>query len=267
MLTMLPGGVKPRFKVTIGSSTNLNLYNYLQSQLGSAPSYPMHVTFTITGTISSSTTGTASLVTGSGWHSQTEIVIDNNGSIIGKGGNGGKGGDAPYPNVYSGAAGSAGGEAFTLSHAVTIANAGGAIRGGGGGGGGGGAAEYAVIGYQNNGGGGGGGGAGNQTSAGGIYGNASGAPGGSYDGAAGGTGSTSGGAGGAGGNGPSSDGGAGGNGGSYGSAGASGSNGTTSLGNVGSGAGGGAAGYAIDTNGYTVTWDGSGAVNGAVGNK
>ncbi|WP_415062064.1 beta strand repeat-containing protein [Bdellovibrio sp.] len=82
-------------------------------------------------TISSSSTATPAFTTGSGWPGGSQLEIINNGSIIGRGGNGGSGSSwtgAGYP-------GGNGGPALQATTATTVINNG-TVAGGGGGGGG-----------------------------------------------------------------------------------------------------------------------------------
>jgi hypothetical protein len=194
--------------------------------------------------VSASGTGSAALVTGSGWADGSSISIVNNGDIIGAGGNGGD------PS----GAGGAGGPAIALSWDVIITNANGYIYGGGGGGGGGGQGYYSdmVSTSYLPAGGGGGGGAGSVGGSGGKGGGAGGTQMGLCGaGSSPGTSGTA--TGGSGGapcpNGFGAWGGMGGAGGGYGQAGSTG--GTSNY--FGPGAGG-AAGDAITENGHTVTW-------------
>jgi hypothetical protein len=202
------------------------------------------------------------------------VTLINNGTIAGRGGNGGNG---YFPTVSI--AGTAGGLALLASVGVTIQNNG-TIAGGGGGGGGGGAAQsYAScsMGEDNStgsaGGGGGGGGRSN------VSFNASGGTGSfgnptscfsNVPGGTGGTG-TSGGAGAGGAGGISSSctcfasnvvAAAGGSGGGWGSAGGAGA--TAASNPVGSGAAGGGAGFAVSGNG-NISWTAFGTRLGPIG--
>ena len=174
------------------------------------------------------------------------VQLNNNGVILGCGGNGGVG-VADIPERGNGTAGSSGGLALSVSVGVSINNAN-RIAGGGGGGGGGGRGSVFVAkqGTYYAAGGGGGGGIGNSSGgAGGPgYGAAAGGPGGGGS-------VTSAGAGGNRGSNPPAYGGYGGAGGGYGASGAS------------SGTAGGAAGGAVSGNG-NITWIATGTRNGGI---
>jgi hypothetical protein len=76
-------------------------------------------------------TGAYAMDTGAaGWPAPSHIYVENNGYIIGHGGNGGAGGPVPGPDV-----GGAGGPALLARRAMTLVNNG-TVGGGGGGGGG-----------------------------------------------------------------------------------------------------------------------------------
>jgi hypothetical protein len=83
----------------------------------------------------STSTGTYAFDTGSSYPAGSTLSLTNNGTIIGKGGNGGMGGTFTTGN-FNGAAGSAAGPAFIARTAISVTNNG-SINGGGGGGGGG----------------------------------------------------------------------------------------------------------------------------------
>lgn len=207
------------------------------------------------GVVYSGSTASPALTTGTCWPAGSTVTIVNNGTIYGMGGVGGNGGNggsgADYPTV-----GTAGGNAISLSFAVSIDNTNGFIYGGGGGGGGG--ARYVAKGVTRGGGGGGGGASGSTSAAGGTGGTST-CCGSGLNGTAG---TTAGG-----GTGGTSLGGDGGAGGAFGAAGVRGANGSGSI--VESGAAGGAAGKAVDMNGYGVTWiagNTAAKVKGAVSN-
>lgn len=149
--------------VTISAdTTNFNLRNYLNSTYGDYSSIPTDVTVTINSGVKvySTSTSTPAFDTGSSWEGTSTITIVNNGSIIGRGGDGANGlYGAPYP-PYSGSAGGSGGNAINLTQNITINNGSGNVWGGGGGGGASGVAWTAYIYYNNTGQAGGGGGAG-----------------------------------------------------------------------------------------------------------
>jgi hypothetical protein len=199
--------------------------------------------------IKSTTTSQAALTTGTGWNGLTLI---NNGFIIGRGGNGGAGGNATQNrDGFPGIAGDAGGPAISLLLPITLDNTNGYIYGGGGGGGGGGGSAN-IPGDYSLGGGGGGGGIG--IASGGAAGLNAG--GGTVSAPVAGGVSTllAVGSGGIGGRPGLISGGDGGNGGTYGTAGANGTNGATrGIYAAGLGGAGGAAGAAIDTNGAELT--------------
>jgi hypothetical protein len=197
------------------------------------------------------------------------VTLTNNGTILGKGGDGAQGAASGNTGCYgfasfsTGTAG-AGGPALQISSAVTIVNGSGRISGGGGGGGGG--AGYSAsssncsYGFGAQGGGGGGG----------IGNGAAGAAGSSVA-SAGSAGSLTGaGSGGSGGIWPSCNNGSmyAGNGGAGGSWAASGSNGTCSGNptcNTYCGSSNGAAGGAATSGASNVTWTSTGTRNGTVG--
>ncbi len=97
-------------------------------------------------------TATSALFTGSKWRTDTKLIVENHGRILGRGGNGGRGAFI-YHEKYSAkkyaskvvkdpsTAGENGGTAVKANHNLTIENHG-TIAGGGGGGGGGGAYIY-----------------------------------------------------------------------------------------------------------------------------
>lgn len=243
----------PKIPLTISANTN----NYNLFSAAGSPTYPAVIVVTINSGIEvgSTSTGSPSFTTGTGWNAATTLKLINNGNIHGQGGNGG-GSQAVQVDVPKpGYAGAAGGDALDLGFALSLDNSSGNIYGGGGGGGGGGAAHLDSSGSQELGssGGGGGGGASDTNTSGGS---AGGFVTGITDfrsGTNGGAGSSSGGGGGTGGNWSSAvagNGGSGGGWGSAGSAGGAGVGGTTSS----SGGGAGAAGKAVDKNGNTLTW-------------
>jgi hypothetical protein len=87
-----------------------------------------------------SSTGAYAFDTGSTFPTGTTLALINNGTIIGKGGNGGTAGYFLLGSGFqSGSAGAAAGPALIARYAISITNNG-AINGGGGGGGGGGPA-------------------------------------------------------------------------------------------------------------------------------
>ena len=219
--------------INITISSNTNNYNIFNNKGGTYSPGITTVNVTINSgvTVGSTSTGTYALDTGSGWASGDVINITNNGTIKGRGANGGTGGSAqnnPFtPSAGNGASGGTGGPAFRAQFACTFTNNGSVYGGGGGGGGGGGA--YArtsgkLITDDAYGGGGGGGGAG-------VNAGTTGNPGANGTATAGGTFGLGGGIG-------SPSGGSGGVGGGLGSNGSSGSNGTTGTSPTGRGLGG-----------------------------
>jgi len=239
-------GTSNRIIITLTISGDTANYNIFSNKGGTYSAGLSDVTLVNNATISSSSTGTAAVDTGSGWASGDTITIDNNSTIVGDGGNGGAGGGNSV-----GAAGGAAGHAVNLQFNTTIDNAGGTLSGGGGGGGGGSGTQTSSGPPKNptitlHGGGGGGGGFG------GGAGGAGGTPSSGNNGNAGAAGSVSAaGAGGA----AITSGNAGGAGGAAGTAG--------TAGNQGGGAAGGAAGKAVNLNGNTVTFTNTGTRNGA----
>lgn len=241
-------GTSNRIGITLTISGDTSNYNIYNNRGGTYVAGLSDVTLVNNATISSTSTGTAALDTGTGWTSGDVITIDNNSTIVGDGGDGGAGG-----GNSAGAAGGAAGHAINMQFDTTIDNTGGTLSGGGGGGGGGTVGSTSVAGKgttittKHGGGGGGGGFGGGAGGAGGTPTNGN----NNYNGNAGSAGSVS--AAGAGGS-AISDGNAGGAGGSAGAAGTQGG---------GSGGAGGAAGKAVNLNGNTVTFTATGTRNGA----
>lgn len=117
--------------ITISASTqNVNLWN-----LAGNPACPIDLTVNINNgvTIGSSSTATASLTTGA-FASGSNITINNNGTIAGKGGNGGDDTGHNLTNCPN-KDGKQGGNALDLACQGVIINNNGTIGGGGGGGG------------------------------------------------------------------------------------------------------------------------------------
>lgn len=162
--------------LTIGSNTNnYNLY----TQASANPAYvagASNVTLTVNPgvTVGSSSTGTYALSVPSGFSPGDSVNIVNNGTIVGRGGNGGRGEQVGA----MAAAGGAGGHALYINRPVSITNAG--VIAGAGGGGGGSRSGFTYTGTwpksgapQGNGslgGNGGGGGAGSPAGSGGVFG-------------------------------------------------------------------------------------------------
>ena len=233
--------------LTISSNTqNYNIYTAAGS-----PSVATSIELTINSSVDVSSTGTGSPALDTGnLPSGSTVTIVNNGTIVGKGGNGGAGASISYNGNASGDPGGSGGNAINTTVALTVNNTNGNIWGGGGGGGGGGEGRRDVeAGSACGMGGGGGGGADRTSSNGGAAGTSSYGCNELHYGNPGGNGTNSGGgAGGLGGSG--GDGGNGGNGGDYGS------NGASGIGIDNPGGAGGAAGKAVNLNGNSITWTG-----------
>ena len=181
-------GASGRNTVNLIISANTNNYNIKSAAVASG-NYVFNATdviLTINSgvTVGSTSTGTYALDTGSAWGSSDTITIVNNGTVKGRGGNGGAGGSSVYntSNVNlntsdPGAAGSVGGPAFLAQTTCTFTNNGSVYGGGGGGGGAGGwtGVEGKTATPTCSGGGGGGGGAGVNAGSGAAGGTATGA--------------------------------------------------------------------------------------------
>jgi hypothetical protein len=244
-------GTSNRIGITLTISSDTSNYNIYNNRGGTYVAGLSDVTLVNNATISSTSTGTAALDTGTGWTSGDVITIDNNSTIIGDGGNGGTGGAS---NNGAGVAGGAAGHAINMQFDTTIDNTGGTISGGGGGGGGGKGVITVVSvkgGTRSDTASGSGGGGGRGGGAGAAAGSIVSQGGNNVSGNAGSAGSISAaGSGGA----AASNGSAGGDGGNVGAAGSQGEN---------SGGAGGAAGKAVNLNGNTVTFTATGTRNGA----
>lgn len=165
-------GASGSVTINLTIAANTNNYNIQNSRGGTyvAGATTVNVTINSGVTVGSTSTGTYALETGSSWASGDVINIINNGTVKGKGANGGAGGDSYYDGTSvanntsdDGAAGTVGGNAFRAQFACTFTNNGSVYGGGGGGGGGGG--WTGLVGAKTvtptaSGGGGGGGGAG-----------------------------------------------------------------------------------------------------------
>ncbi len=133
-------GSRQRVTINLTISSNVNNYQISQQRGGSYEAGFTDITVTNNSgiVVGSTAVGTASLATGAApnYASGDTIKIVNNGSIVGKGGNGGAG----MANDGTGvAAGQAAGDAIDIAFPTTVQNASGAkIEGAGGGGGGGG---------------------------------------------------------------------------------------------------------------------------------
>ena len=246
------------FAFAISSNASQVNLRTLAVNAGWDQSSPVSATINSGVIIYSGSTGSYAMVINGTWSGG--VTLTNNGTILGKGGNGAKGSFANgcstqgcycSSGVTKTNAGS-GGPALQISSAVTIVNANGRIAGGGGGGGGG--SSFHTFGAP---GGGGGGGIGSG-SAGGSHGGAGGGSAGSL---------TAAGSGGSGYVGAACGGntsGAGGAGGSYGASGANGAIQQNAASQHYQGTAGGSAGAA--TSGQSnVTWTSTGTRNGSVG--
>jgi len=254
--------------IILNITADTDEYNIFTS--AGSPALPVSVLVNVASgvVVGSTSTSNPAMDTGTGWHSQSQLFMTNDGLIAGAGGTGGIGGnvvkgDPPSCGVAS--AGTAGGDAINLQFDIETINNGVINGGGGGGGGGGGAGVHAFSSNGCAGGGGGGGGSGS----------GSGGAGGTTDcgtTATGGTGSAGtdieGGGGGSAGSGNvgghTYSGGSGGTGGLPAVAGDTGSTGVE-VGNgcSSSGAAGGAAGKAVEPNAFTLTLTNNGTVAGA----
>jgi len=240
-------------RVTASATISANTSNYTLNT-AKAPGYDAgktDMTLTINSGvyISSSSTGSYAFTIDTSWASGDTVTVVNNGTIIGRGGNGG---NAIF--TTNGTPGGGGGPGLLVSRAASINNLNRIAGGGGGGGGGGGSfasfPEDTIYGY------GGGGGGGIGGSSGGL--STFSAP---FNGGSGTlTSAGSGGAGQTGGGGIF--GGPGGSGGTYGSSGSNGGGGSGGTSNY-PGGGGGGAGPAVAGN-SNITWINTGTRNGPI---
>ena len=138
--------------VNVASQNNINLRTLYTNQTGDNSNDAVSVIFNINGNIGSTSTGTASMVTGT-WPADSNIIV-NVATGVYVVGAGGRGGNSIQGNNVA-AAGLAGGTAISLGYSITIVNNG--VIGGGGGGGG--SLAFRL----------GGGGAGKNAGAGGTY--------------------------------------------------------------------------------------------------
>lgn len=125
---------KHTFNITADRFTTFNLKNELTAVGWSDTTVPVDVTINISAgvyVVSNSVT-TPTIDAGDVFPASSSLVINNNGYIFGRGGNGGQGGIYPHT---PGANGQNGGDAVKISLRTTITNNG-VISGGGGGGGG-----------------------------------------------------------------------------------------------------------------------------------
>lgn len=209
-------GASARVNVVLSINSNTNNYNIYSNRGGSyvAGKTDIQLYINSAAAVGSTTTGAYALDTGTGWTSGDTIGIVNNGTVKGRGGLGGTGGNATTQALlssdgsvpaYKGGNGGTAGPAFRAQFACSVVNNG-SFYGGGGGGGGGAAGAFTFKSVTSRyGGGGGGGGAGVNGGTAGNGGVASGATNssGNYNGSNGSSGTaTAGGAGGVGGNSP-----------------------------------------------------------------
>lgn len=262
-------GSSNRVSITLTISANTNGYNIFNNRGGTYIAGISDVTLVNNSNIYS-TSGVA-LDTGTGWTAGDTITIDNNGLIVGHGGDGGAGANVDNQAApFVGDNGGAGSTAFNLQYSITLDNTGGTISGGSGGGGGGGASVVSSPvkgGSLYHGATGGGGGAGRASAGGGAAGGGSSVNGTVYGSAGNASSITTFGTGGAGATNTAGStnaiSGAGGNGGantaSAGANGVAGTNGSTSAGGTG-----GAGGKAVNLNGNSITYIATGTIYGAV---
>jgi len=133
-------GGRDRVVINLTISSNVNNYQISQQRGGTYEAGFTDIVLTNNSgiVVGSTAVGTASLATGAApnYASGDTIKIISNGSIVGRGGNGGAGANNAGQGV---GAGQAAGDAIDIAYPVTIQNASGAkIEGAGGGGGGGG---------------------------------------------------------------------------------------------------------------------------------
>jgi len=256
---ILLAATDPPFNLTLSTATDVNVRT---AALGAGWNGFARLIVTIpAGQIISASTTSIPACTVSGSF-PAGVTLINNGTIVGRGGNGGAGGyslsTAVNPPVQAAVEGSAGGVGLFVSSAVSVDNSGGAIYGGGGGGGGGGAGTRSGSSYSGQGGGGGGGAGVSSGGAGGPF------IGGFTTAGANGIAGTISAAGGGGTGGTQFDGNSrGGNGGAGGALGTAGSTGTNGALTPNPGKVGGAAGAYISGN-SNVTWISLGVVAGGV---
>jgi hypothetical protein len=136
--------------IALDITSNTTNYNIWDNRGGDYVAGSAVITVTIDSGVYvySNSTGSVALDTGTGWSSGDQIIIVNNGYVMGMGGRGG----------YYGSSAQAGGNAMNLQWDVEIDNTSGYILGGGGGGGG---AYVSGTDYAGGGGGAGGGAGGN----------------------------------------------------------------------------------------------------------
>jgi hypothetical protein len=139
-------GKSSGFALTIASNTN----NYNLRSAAVAAGWPGTTDTSVTVTLNpgvyvgSGSTGSYAFDVGSPWPAGSTVTLVNQGTVVGRGGNGGAGGrgfpgQAPTSQITT--TGSAGGGGLVTTRATTITNNG-KIAGGGGGGGGGGSSTH-----------------------------------------------------------------------------------------------------------------------------
>lgn len=171
--------------IALTISSNTNNYNIFSNKGGTYSAGKSNITLTINSgvVVSSTSSSTPALDTGTGWASGDTITIVNNGTVRGRGGNGGNGGSSvnnssgSHVSLTNPTNGAAGGTAFKSQFATDITNNGTFAGGGGGGGGGMSHTSYetdklGVTFYAAAGGGGGGGAGGGSAASGGTGGSA-----------------------------------------------------------------------------------------------
>jgi hypothetical protein len=169
-------GAQNRVALALSITGNTNNYNLYTATTASPAYVPGTTDITLTVnpgvTVGSTSTGTYALSVPSDFNSGDNITFVNQGTIVGRAGNGGRGGNHPGGN---GVAGQAGGHGLYINRPVTITNNGTIAGAGGGGGGSGSVSLVTAVGqkgatYTPIGGSGGGGGAGVQAGTGGAKG-------------------------------------------------------------------------------------------------
>jgi hypothetical protein len=114
-------GTSNRIGITLTISGDTSNYNIYNNRGGTYVAGLSDVTLVNNATISSTSTGTAALDTGTGWTSGDVITIDNNSTIVGDGGDGGAGASRNNNTVTSAAtAGGAGGHAINIQFELLL---------------------------------------------------------------------------------------------------------------------------------------------------
>ena len=130
-----------RVTIAIASNTSNYLLNTAKAALYEPGNTDVILTVNSGIVVSSSSTGSFALDIDTSWNANDSITIINNGLIVGKGGNGGRGfgaNDCSSDAYICSNGGSSGGPALRAQRQVSIDNTGGTVGGGGGGGAGGG---------------------------------------------------------------------------------------------------------------------------------